>query len=148
MICNLFIVISATDMLRSRLAHSNPDAAELLTETQLWSAPYADRKSWTTSSATTAGKLLFLANLQQEYQDHEEFRDFIGNLRITEENFDTWWNSTPLQVEEKFQDVEKRISPAILSKIDKTGIHAVDEWMTWLLRTSEKKFSGILEPPA
>jgi hypothetical protein len=138
MICNLYIVISATDPLRSRLADTNPDATELLTETQLWSAPYADRSNWTTSSITTAVKLLFLANLHQEYRNQEEFRGFLGRLRITEESFDTWWKATPLQVEENFQDVGSRINTAILSEIDKTGIHAVDELMAWLLRKNGK----------
>jgi hypothetical protein len=137
MMSRLYFLITATDSLRSRLAGSGSDVAELLTETRLWSASHADLSNWATASRTVAVKLLFLADILQEMLDDVEFKTILGNLPLTAATFDKWWTVTPLQVDEDFEDVAARLTPSVLIKIGETGIHAVDEWVEEL-RSSQK----------
>lgn len=129
MVSRLYFLIAATDELRTRLAGTAPEVAELLTVTRLWSSAHAVRSNWSVASRTVAVKVLFLANILQEYLPDDECRNIFGSLPITKEIFDKWWTVTALQVDEDFEDVAARLDPSLLVKIGKTGVHAVDEWI-------------------
>lgn len=129
-----YYLIKPNSYLKERLKTLDiePDRAELVLETVLWTHEEVSESQSRTGDDIAEVKLLFLANLMSGYLSGDLYSKILQSHQISLAVFDRWWAIERYFIEFGVDEIENNLQPDVISFFVKTGRERIDSWIEQL----------------
>jgi len=131
-----YLIRPSEKLVRKLAINDQRGFAGLLQEPTLW---FRDEPHRRPSDYLVEAKLLFLGFLKAEYSATPEFEEALGELEISERQFDMWWIIERYRLAKSFDDVEKWLPTSTLDQFVETKNPAIDLWISMLKETARER---------
>jgi len=101
------------------------DMRNIFTEEVVFKGNESDRSSWSKGDYVQRAKLSFLIDLHSEYSESIEYRQILGNGKLTIETFDKLWSIKRYGISANVEEIDD-ISE---NEISLTGNKNIDFWL-------------------
>jgi hypothetical protein len=129
MMGTFYYLIKPNENLIRRLSGFERDAREYWLRPVLWSKDEGPGVRPRLDVQVAKVKLVFLAYLKFDYGALDEFHEIFGELPISLQAFDEWWEVERHDVEHAYKFILTQLDRSLWQQFQTTGISEVDEWI-------------------